>query len=332
MKKIAVDIMGGDHAPQAILEGIEKAVDAFPHLHFILVGNSQVVTDKLKRHDRVSLYHTDEKIESEDEPVASIRRKKQASMVVAAQLVKEGSADALLSAGNTGALLAAGLLVIGRIKGIDRPGLMPVLPTLNPQAPRFILMDGGANADCKPVNLLQFGILANVYAQSIWGIEKPRIGLINNGTETSKGSELTKAAFHLLEEEENLNFVGNVETKSLLEGVCDIAVTDGFTGNAVLKTFEGSAKSIFKAIKAALLNSGVKAKIGAFLIQDALKNLRTSFDDSSQGGAILLGIKAPLVKAHGSADALAIFNAVRQVNEMLEAQVIEKVQAYFEKI
>lgn len=330
MKKIAVDIMGGDKAPQAILEGIEQAIEGFPHLHFILVGDSRVVPDKLKNHKSVTLHHTDEKIESDDEPVSSIRRKKNASMVVAAQLVKEGEADAILSAGNTGALLAAGLLVIGRIKGIDRPGLMPVLPTLNPQAPRFILMDGGANADCKAVNLLQFGVLANVYAQAIWGIDRPRVGLINNGTEASKGSELTKAAYALLEAEANLNFVGNVETKNLLDGVCDIAVTDGFTGNAILKTFEGSAKSIFKAIKSALLGNGLKTKLGALLIQDSLKNLRASFDDSSQGGAILLGIKAPLVKAHGSSDGVAIYNAVRQVDQMLEAKVIDKVQAYFE--
>lgn len=329
MYKIAVDAMGGDNAPQAVVEGINEAISQFNNIEVILFGDEKKIIPHLKVNERVSIVHTVEKVESDDEPVVAVRRKKNSSMVLAAQYVKEQKADALLSAGNTGALLASGLLIVGRIKGIDRPGLMPVLPTMNVEAPRVILMDAGANADCKPMNLHQFAILANFYAKAVLGIQQPRIGLVNNGTEASKGNELSKNTYPLLNEDPNLHFVGNIEAKELLQGVCDIAVTDGFTGNAILKSLEGTAKSIFKAIKDKLLHSGLKSKLGALLIKDALVELKDEFDDSKQGGAIMLGVQAPVIKAHGSSNHEAIYHAVRQTIKVLESKIVEQTTEYF---
>ncbi|MBR7927358.1 phosphate acyltransferase PlsX [Aerococcaceae bacterium zg-ZUI334] len=329
MFKIAVDAMGGDHAPKSIVEGVNMAVKQFSNIEIVLVGDETKIIPYLEPSERITIVHTTEKVESDDEPVSAVRRKKQSSMVLAAQMVKDNEADVLLSAGNTGALLASGLLVIGRIKGVDRPGLMPILPTMNEKAPQFILMDAGANADCKPKNLHQFAILANFYAKAVLGISQPRVGLINNGTEASKGNELAKASYALLNEESDIHFVGNVEAKELLQGVCDIAVTDGFTGNAILKSLEGTSKTLFSAIKHKLLSSGIKGKLGALLIKDALLSLRDQYDDSKQGGAILLGVNAPVIKAHGSSNEEAIFHAIRQAKNIMEAKVVEQLVEYF---
>lgn len=332
MFKIAIDAMGGDHAPNAVVEGVNKAIATFPEIEVLLFGDEAQIKPLLTVEDRVTIVHTDEVVESDDEPVAAVRRKKGSSMVMAAQYVKEKKADALLSAGNTGALLASGLLVVGRMKGIDRPGLMPVLPTFNPESPHLILADAGANADCKPNNLYQFAVLASYYAKAMFGIANPRVGLINNGTEETKGNELTKAAFPLLKEATELNFVGNVEAKELLQGICDIAITDGFTGNAILKSLEGTSKSIFKAIKNQLLNSGFKAKLGGLLIKNALSDLKDQFDDTKEGGAILLGVQAPVIKAHGSSNEEAIFNAIRQANKILTSNVVEEIANHFRSL
>ena len=331
MVRIAVDAMGGDFAPEATVQGVNMALKAFEDITVQLYGDEQSILQYLDPNERVEIIHTPEKIDSDDEPVKAIRRKKNASMVLAAQAVKEGRADALLSAGNTGALLASGLLIVGRIKHIDRPGLMPILPTVSKEHPQLILMDAGANADCKPINLHQFATLANYYARNVMGIASPRIGLINNGTESSKGNELTKAAHALLVEDSQLNFIGNIETKTLLHGEVDIAVTDGFTGNAVLKTLEGTTKSILSVIKHTLLHSGLKAKIGALLVKDALSVMKDDFDDTKAGGAVLMGVKAPVIKAHGSAKAEAIYNAIRQARTVVQSGTVEEASRYFEQ-
>ena len=331
MIKLAVDAMGGDNAPEAVVKGIQQAISSFSDITVLLYGDETKIRPYLTQEDRIEVIHTTEKIESDDEPVKAIRRKKNASMVLAAQAVKEGQADALLSAGNTGALLASGLLIVGRIKHIDRPGLMPIVPTASVEHPQLILMDAGANADCKPINLLQFGILANFYAQRVLGIEQPTVALLNNGTESTKGNELSKAAYALLEAETSLNFQGNVEAKELLNGVADIVVTDGFTGNAVLKTLEGTAKTLFKLIKEAIMTSGLKGKLGGLLIKDSLYQLRENFDDTKQGGAVLLGVKAPVIKAHGSSNAEAIYHAIRQARLVVQSGVIAEATAYFEQ-
>ncbi|MDO4432456.1 MAG: phosphate acyltransferase PlsX [Aerococcaceae bacterium] len=328
--KLAVDAMGGDFAPEATVRGVNQAIQQFPDIEVILFGDETKIQAYLEPNERVSIIHTDEKIDSDDEPVKAIRRKKNASMVLAAQAVKEGQADALLSAGNTGALLASGLLIVGRMKNIDRPGLMPIIPTVSKETPQLILMDAGANADCKPLNLHQFAILANYYAKRVLNIEQPRVALVNNGTEETKGSELSKAAFELLKADATLNFTGNVEAKTLLNGDIDIAVTDGFTGNAILKTLEGTTKNLFKVIKDKLLNSGMKAKLGALLIKEALSGLKDDFDDTKAGGAVLLGVKAPVIKAHGSANEEAILNAIRQARTVVQSGVIVEIRDFFE--
>lgn len=315
--KIAIDAMGGDNAPQALIAGAEKAIGHFPDLHITLIGDEKQIHQHLKSSERINIIHTDEVIEGTDEPVRAVRRKKQASMVLMADEVKEGRADACISAGNTGALMAAGLFVVGRIEGIERPALAPTLPTLDGQG--FLMLDAGANADAKPVHLLQYAIMGAIYAEKVRGISNPRVGLLNIGTEEKKGNELTKQTFPLLKEA-NINFVGNVESRELLNGVADVVVTDGFTGNMTLKTIEGTALSIFSMLKAEL-TSTFKSKMAAAVLKPQLKGLKAKMDYSEYGGASLFGLKAPVIKAHGSSDATAIFSAVKQAVNMVENQV-----------
>jgi fatty acid/phospholipid synthesis protein plsX len=322
MKKIAVDAMGGDHAPQALVEGVNQAIQEFKDIEVILYGDEAKIKQYLTATERVSIVHTDEKINSDDEPTRAIRRKKQASMVLAAHAVKNGEADAMLSAGNTGALLASGYFIVGRIKLIDRPGLMSTLPTLDGKG--YDMLDLGANAENTPTHLHQYAIMGAYYAENVRGIKRPRIGLLNNGTEESKGDPLRKETYQLLAADSALNFVGNVEARDLMDGVADVIVTDGFTGNAVLKTMEGTALGLFKQLKTVLSGGGLKAKIGAFLLKNDLRGLKKTLDYSDVGGAVLFGLQAPVVKTHGSSDAKAVYSTIRQIRTMLETDVIRK--------
>lgn len=327
MKIIAVDAMGGDHAPQAIVEGVNRAIAEFKDIEIQLYGDESKIKPYLTATERVSIIHTDEKINSDDEPAKAIRRKKNASMVLAAKSVKDGQAHAVLSAGNTGALLAAGIFVVGRIKGVDRPGLLSTLPTGDGSG--FDMLDLGANAENTAKHLHQYAILGSFYAKHVRGISSPRIGLLNNGTESSKGDPLRKEVYELLSADESLNFVGNVEARELLNGVADVVVTDGFTGNAVLKSIEGTALSIMGQLKSAIQSGGLKAKIGAFFLKDSLYSLKGSLDYSSAGGAVLFGLKAPVIKAHGSSDATAIYYTIKQIKKMLDTDVVAKSVAAF---
>ncbi len=327
MKIIAVDAMGGDHAPQAIVEGVNRAIAEFKDIEIQLYGDESKIKPYLTATERVSIIHTDEKINSDDEPAKAIRRKKNASMVLAAKSVKDGQAHAVLSAGNTGALLAAGIFVVGRIKGVDRPGLLSTLPTGDGSG--FDMLDLGANAENTAKHLHQYAILGSFYAKHVRGISSPRIGLLNNGTESSKGDPLRKEVYELLSADESLNFVGNVEARELLNGVADVVVTDGFTGNAVLKSIEGTALSIMGQLKSAIQSGGLKAKIGAFFLKDSLYSLKGSLDYSSAGGAVLFGVKAPVIKAHGSSDATAIYYTIKQIKKMLDTDVVAKSVAAF---
>src|SRR5213080_975345 len=315
--KLAIDAMGGDNAPKEIVLGAMKAVEAFSDIHITLFGNEKKINEHVKDHDRITIVHTDEVILGTDEPVRAVRRKKNASMVLAAQAVADGKADACISAGNTGALMAAGLFVVGRIEGIDRPALAPTLPTIGGEG--FLLLDVGANADAKPENLLQNALMGSIYGEKVRGIVNPRVGLLNIGTEEKKGNDLTKHAFSLLKTA-NLNFIGNVEARDLLEGVADVVVTDGFTGNMVLKTIEGTALSVFKMVKSALTSS-LKNKLAAAVLKPELYKLKNKMDYSEYGGAGLFGLKAPVIKAHGSSDAQALFSAIRQARIMVDKQV-----------
>lgn len=328
MKRIAVDAMGGDHAPKAIIEGVNQALADFSDIEILLYGDEAAITPYLTATERVTIVHTTQKINSDDEPAKAIRQKKEASMVLAAKAVKEGQADAVLSAGNTGALLAAGLFVVGRIKGIDRPGLLSTLPTTDGQG--FDMLDLGANAENTPQHLHQYAVLGSFYAQFVRNIARPRVGLLNNGTESSKGDPLRKETYELLASDERLNFVGNVEARELMAGVADVVVADGFTGNAVLKTMEGTAQAIMGQLKSALTAGGLKTKLGALLVKDGLREMKSSLDYSSAGGAVLFGVKAPVIKAHGSSDSKAIYYTIKQIRKMLDTQVVKELVTNFE--
>ncbi|MEH7345188.1 phosphate acyltransferase PlsX [Bacillus sp. JJ1532] len=325
--KIAIDAMGGDHAPKEIVLGAMKAAAEYKDIEITLVGDETKIKEYLTNPERIEILHTNEVILATDEPVRAVRRKKNASMVLAAQLVSDGKADACISAGNTGALMAAGLFVVGRIEGIERPALSPTLPTIGGEG--FLLLDVGANVDAKPEHLLQYAIMGSIYSEKVRGISNPRVGLLNIGTEEKKGNELTKDTYELLQNA-NLNFIGNVESRDLLEGAADVVVTDGFTGNMVLKTIEGTALSVFKMLKSALTSS-FKSKLAAAVLKPDLVQLKSKMDYSEYGGAGLFGLKAPVIKAHGSSDANALYNAVRQTREMVAHHVSETIKEVVEK-
>ena len=328
--RIAVDAMGGDNAPQAIVEGVLLARNDFPDIEFLLFGKEDEIRAYITDEKNIQIIHTDEKIASDDEPVRAIRQKKTSSMVLAAQAVKNGEADAIFSAGNTGALLAAGLFIVGRIKHVERPGLMSTLPVLGQKNGGFDMLDLGANADNKPEHLLQYAVLGSFYASRVRGINKPRVGLLNNGTEENKGSELTKRTFELLKESKTIHFIGNVEARDLLNGPADVVVTDGFTGNAVLKSIEGTALNMMSLLKESILAEGFKGKIGAGLLKNALRGMKSEMDYSKHGGAVLFGLKAPVVKTHGATGPEAVRYTIRQIRTMLITDVVQQLVEYYE--
>ncbi|MFS0823646.1 phosphate acyltransferase PlsX [Bacillus sp. 1P02SD] len=326
--RLAIDAMGGDHAPEEIVNGTMTALKHYKDLEVTLIGDEEKIRQYITEEDRITIIHTTEVIEGTDEPVRAVRRKKNASMVLMAKEVSEGRADACISAGNTGALMTAGLFIVGRIEGIDRPALAPTLPTLDKKG--FLMLDVGANVDAKPEHLLQYAIMGSIYSEKVRGVVNPRVGLLNVGTEDKKGNDLTKHAFELIKAT-NLNFVGNVEARDLLDGVADVVVTDGFTGNVALKTIEGTALSMFKMLKTAF-TSNLKSKIAAGLLMPELKVLKKTLDYSEYGGAGLFGLNAPVIKAHGSSDANGIFSAVRQTYEMVEKDVSGTIRKTLEDI
>lgn len=319
--KIAIDAMGGDHAPKEIIEGVKKALEAFKDVEILLYGQQEKISEYITEQDRLTIIHCAEVIESEDDPVRSVRRKKDSSMVRMAQAVKDGTADAAVSAGNTGALMSAGLFIVGRIDGVERPALAPTLPTIDGKG--FLMLDLGANADAKPEHLVQFAIMGSIYAAKVRGIKNPTVGLLNIGTEEKKGNELTKAAFPLLQQAP-VNFIGNVESRDLLNGAADVVVTDGFTGNMVLKTIEGTAMNVFAMIKDVFMSSA-KTKFAALLVKNDLSSLKGMLDYSEYGGAGLFGLNAPVIKAHGSSNGTAFYNAIRQARTMVEYDVAGKI-------
>ncbi|TDQ42387.1 phosphate acyltransferase PlsX [Aureibacillus halotolerans] len=319
--KVAIDVMGGDHAPKSVLDGVELALQQHPTVSFTLVGDENVISASLSSHERVQIIHTTETILSTDEPVRAVRRKKQASMVLMANEVKEQQADVCISAGNTGALMAAGLFVVGRIPGVERPALAPTLPTVDQKG--VVLLDAGANVDATAEQLFQFATMGSIYAEKVRGRTQPRIGLLNIGSEENKGSALYKDAYALLKQSD-LHFVGNIEARDVLTGTADVIVCDGFTGNIALKSVEGTAMTVFSMLKTALTSS-VSAKLAAGVLKPKLKALKDQMDYSEYGGAALFGLKAPVIKAHGSSDATAIASAITQGVQMAEQRVIAQI-------
>jgi glycerol-3-phosphate acyltransferase PlsX len=326
--KLAIDAMGGDNAPEAIVRGAVQAAESVKGLEITLVGDQEKIDPLLNGEKNISVIHTTEVITSEDEPVRAVRRKKKSSMVLTANEVKEGRADGCISAGNTGALMSAGLFVVGRMNGVDRPALSPTLPTQDGKG--FLMLDVGANVDAKPEHLLQYAVIGSIYAQNVRNISRPRVGLLNVGTEDGKGSDLTKKAFQLMKDAP-IHFVGNVEARDLLDGVADVVVTDGFTGNVALKTIEGTAMTMFSMMKKTFM-SNFKTKIAAGLAKNDLRKLKEQLDYSEYGGAGLFGLAAPVIKAHGSSNDRAVYNAIRQACQMIELNVTTTISNTLEEM
>ncbi|MDO4289192.1 MAG: phosphate acyltransferase PlsX [Eubacterium sp.] len=322
---IFVDAMGGDNAPREIVKGAVDAVLEY-NIALTLVGQEEVVRKELSQYtyptESIRVLNADEVIGFDEEPVRAIRRKENSSLVVALDAMKGSPDSVLISAGSTGALLAGGLLKLGRIKGIKRPALASAIPKENGVT---LLIDMGANADCKADYLEQFALLGHVYYQSVLGKENPKIGLINIGAEEEKGSMMVKEAYQLLKHS-GLNFIGNVEPRDIPTTEADILVCDGFTGNVVLKLLEGLSSYLMSGIKTAIMGS-VKGKLGGALIKDDLRSFKKQFDADEQGGAPFLGVKGGIIKAHGSSNAYAIKNAIRQSIKYIENGVLEKTTA-----
>ncbi|MVO99197.1 phosphate acyltransferase PlsX [Paenibacillus lutrae] len=317
--RIAIDAMGGDHAPGVVVEGAVAAAKEYKDVELTLVGDKARIEPLLTEQlPNLHIMHASEVIEADDEPVKAVRRKKDASMVVAGRLVKEGAADAMISAGNTGALMTTGLLIVGRIPGIDRPALAPMIPTLDGVG--VLALDLGANMDATPEHLLQYAIMGSIYRSKVHGIERPRVGLLNIGTEAMKGNELTKAAYPLLEGAP-IHFVGNIESRDILQAECDVIVCDGFAGNIMLKTLEGTASVIFSALKTEFTRSTL-TKLSAAILKPGLAAFKNKFDYTEHGAAPLLGLGGLVLKSHGSSDANAFKNAVRQARTALQNNLV----------
>ena len=329
--KILLDVMGGDNAPDANIKGAINAVNKVK-AEIVLIGKEEIIRDKIKKFtgkeikeisDRLTIKNATESIEMEEIPTVAIKHKKDSSMVVGFNMLKQDEGDVFISAGNSGALLTGATLIVGRIKGIDRPALAGILPAYKSQ---LLLIDSGSNTNCKPINLLQFAQMASIYLRNTFGIENPTIGLLNIGTEETKGNELTKEAYKLLKEkseELNINFVGNVEGRDAFSGKIDAIVTDGFTGNVFLKATEGLGKFVKRTLTESLTKN-ILSKIAAIPAMPAIKRFSKTMDYKSYGGALFLGVKKPVVKAHGSSDEILFEYTIIQAEKFVENKAVEK--------
>ncbi len=321
--KIIIDAMGGDNAPQAPIAGGVRAAEELG-VDVVFVGKTEIIENELKKHkyaaERVTIVHADTVVSNHEEPAKAVRSKKDSSIVVAAQLLKDGGGDALLSMGNTGALLAAGLLIVGRIKGVLRPALATLLPSA--KGPKM-LIDAGANTNCKPENLVQFAVMGSIYMKGVMDIPNPTVGLMSNGEEEGKGDELTKETYPLLKDAP-INFIGNIEGRDVMEGNADVMTCDGFVGNVVLKTVEGMGSVVGREVKK-MFTSSIISKLGALFVLKGVKDFRKRMDYREYGGAPLLGTKKPVIKGHGSSDEKAVFNAVRQAKKFVETGIIDEI-------
>lgn len=325
--KVAVDVMGGDFAPEEIILGAFEAAKEYK-CEIVLVGDETKIIPVLERcadWEKIGLriHHASQIIEMTEHPGAAIRKKKDASVVVATRLVKQGDCDVVISAGSTGAAVAAALFGLGRIKGIERPAIPTPLPNLTGTT---VLLDSGANVDSKPRNLVQNAIMGSIYAEYVLGIKKPRVGLLNIGEEETKGNEQILNTFPLLKKLETIRFIGNVEGRDIPKGTVDVVVCDGFVGNIVLKTVEGFASAIMQLLKAAIHNEGLLAKLASLLLLPAFKGLREKLDYDNIGGAPLLGVDGGFIICHGSSKAKAIKNAIRVAKEFSENRVVEHIR------
>lgn len=319
--RIAIDVMGGDDAPDAIINGVKAALAEMDDISIILCGPEEVV--RPLEGGRISVVPASEVITMEEAPMIAVRKKGDSSLVRAMLEVREKRADAVVSAGSTGALLAAGMFRIGRIRGVERPALAPVLP--GRRGP-VLLLDVGANVDCQPKYLNQFGLMGSAYMSGVMGFDNPKVGLVNIGVEDEKGNKLAKEAHALMQEQTSYNFVGNVEAREISSGDYQVMVFDGFAGNLILKHTEGLASTLTGMLKEELMGS-LRTKIGAMIVMPALKRFKKRMDYHEHGGAPLLGIDGVVIKAHGSSNGKAICSAIRQARTMIINDIVGNIRA-----
>ena len=323
--RIILDAMGGDHAPDEIIKGALLALKDFSDIEITFVGKEKIIKERLEGQDydpaRVEIVNATQEIEMAEAPVNAIKTKKDSSMVVGMNLTAQGKGDAFITAGSTGATIAGATLLIRRVPGVKRPALAPVLPT---RKGGVLLVDCGANVDCKPIYLKQFGIMGSIYMQKVMKVQNPRVGLINNGAEEEKGNALTKEAYQLLKEAK-IQFRGNIEGREILSGEYDVAVCDGFVGNIVMKFLEGAAKTLMGMMKDELM-SGFSSKVGALLSKKAMMRFKKKMDYTEYGGALLLGVNKGVIKAHGSSNAKAIYSTIRQARTFIQENIVETIK------
>ncbi len=328
--KIAIDGMGGDNAPVAVVDGAIQALKEYDDIELYITGPKEIINSELTKYtynkEKIIVIDAREVITPHEHPVMALRKKKDASIVKALNLVKDGTCDGIISGGSTGAFLAGCTLIVGRIKGIERPALAPIMPGRHGN---FMIVDVGANVDCKPAFLFQFAKMGRIYYQKVFGVKNPSIGLINIGQEEGKGNELTKATFELLKEETSLNFKGNIEPREISTGDINILVSDGFVGNTALKMYEGAAASILGIVKDEVLKSSFISKLGVVLLKPVLKNIMKKFDYKEYGGAPFLGVDGICIKAHGSSDAKAFKNSIKQTKTFYENDVLKEIKDEF---
>lgn len=323
--RILIDGMGGDHAPEEIVAGVVDAAEEIDE-ELLIIGKKDELAACLEKKGgsgkKIEIIDAADRITNDEAPVKAVRTKKDSSIVKGLNMVKSGEADVFLSAGSTGALLAGGLFILGRIQGIDRPTLATVYPVIGSQP--SLLVDTGANAECKPNNLLEFATMGSIYMEKVIGRKNPTVGLVNNGTEEGKGTALTKAAYELIDKSD-LNFVGSVEARELPNGICDVIVTDGFTGNAIIKLTEGMGLMVLREMKRRFL-SDARSKLGAALLKKQLMGIKREFNYAEYGGAPLLGVKGAMLKMHGSSDALAVKQTIIKAIPYVRERVVDTIQ------
>lgn len=326
MVNVAVDAMGGDNAPGEIVKGAIEAVNSDKRIKVFLVGKEPLIAEELKKYEynpeQVETVHAEEVIDMAEPPVMAIRKKKNSSIVKAMYMVKDGECDAMVSAGSTGAVLVGGQVIVGRIKGVERPPLAPLIPTQNGVA---LLIDCGANVDARPSHLLQFAKMGSVYMENVMGIKNPKVGIVNIGAEEEKGNALVKETFPLLKNCPEINFVGSVEARDIPAGQVDVVVCEAFVGNVILKMYEGVGGILIKKVKEGMMTT-LRSKIGAILVKPALKKTLKSFDINEYGGAPLLGLNGLVVKTHGSSKAIEIKNSVIQCLTFKEQHINDKIK------
>lgn len=323
---VAIDVMGGDYAPVEPIKGAIAAIEENPHIKVFLVGKVEVIEKELKQYtynsDNVEIVSATEIIETVDPPVLAIRKKKDSSIVKGLLLVKEGKCDAFVSAGSTGAVLVGGQVLVGRIKGIERPPLAPLIPT---QTGSSLLVDCGANVDARASHLVQFAKMGSVYMEHVVGIEKPRVAIVNNGSEEEKGNALVKETFPLLKHCSDINFIGSIEAREIPQGKADVIVCEAFVGNVILKLYEGTGATLLNIIKEGMMST-LRGKIGAFLVKPSLKKSLKAFNMDQYGGAPLLGLNGLVVKTHGSAKSIEVKNSILQAVVFKEKEITEKIK------